>query len=43
MLENGKINDDTIVFNNLVSTKAEFETNWETPLKDSPFAKFMKV
>lgn len=43
MLENGKINDETIVFNNLVSTKTEFETNWEIPLKDSPFAKFIKT
>lgn len=40
MLEKGKINDDTIVFDNLVSTKADFESKWEIPLKDSPFAKF---
>ena len=31
----GKINKNTIVFNNLVSTKSEFETNWKVPLKDS--------
>lgn len=39
-LENGKIKDETIVFNNLVVTKKDFETNWEIPLKHSPFAKF---
>ncbi|PCJ86026.1 MAG: ABC transporter ATPase [Flavobacteriales bacterium] len=26
---------ETPIFNNLVATKAEFETNWEVPLKDS--------
>ena len=31
----GLINDETIVFNNLVSTKAEFEQKWETPLRKS--------
>ncbi len=31
----GEINDDTIVFNNLVTTKAEFDTNWEIPLVKS--------
>ena len=40
MLETGKINDETIVFNNLVTTKQELETNWAIPLKDSAFAKF---
>ncbi|SMO64077.1 ABC transporter ATPase [Solitalea koreensis] len=31
----GTITADTIVFNNLVSTKAELEKNWETPFKNS--------
>lgn len=39
LLQEGKINDDTIVFNNLVATKKDFETNWEVPLKHSPFAR----
>jgi hypothetical protein len=39
MIESGKLKDDTIVFNNLVSTKKEFETNWEVPFSHSPFAK----
>jgi hypothetical protein len=40
MLESGKLKDDTIVFNNLVATKKDFETNWEKPFKESPFARF---
>ncbi|MFN8281655.1 MAG: hypothetical protein U0U67_00470 [Chitinophagales bacterium] len=40
MLETGKINDETIVFNNLVATKQELEISWAIPLKDSAFAKF---
>ena len=34
-LQAGEVKDSTIVFNNLVSTKIEFETKWEVPLKDS--------
>ncbi|WP_442590232.1 ABC transporter ATPase [Pedobacter sp. AW31-3R] len=30
-----KITPDSIVFNNLVQTLAEFETKWEVPFKDS--------
>ncbi|MBP6048140.1 MAG: hypothetical protein KA457_01605 [Chitinophagales bacterium] len=43
MLGNGKINEDTIVFNNLVETKIDFETKWEISLKDSPYFKFVMV
>src|SRR5690606_15223232 len=32
LFKNGKINTDTVVFNNLVQTKAEFEANWEVKL-----------
>lgn len=35
MLEKGEVNEDTIVFNNLVNTKADFEKSWEVPLKES--------
>jgi hypothetical protein len=35
MLENGSITEDTIVFNNLVTTKGELGTAWEVPLKNS--------
>ena len=30
-----KITKDTIVFNNLVNTKADFESKWEVPAKES--------
>ncbi len=42
-LESGKINEDTIVFNNLVDNKKDFETKWEIPLKESPYFKFVTV
>jgi len=31
----GILNENTILFNNLVSTKKEFGTKWEVPLKNS--------
>jgi len=34
-LENGFIGPDTLYFNNTVQTKAELETGWLIPLKDS--------
>jgi len=35
LLQAGEINGDTIVFNNMVQTKAELDANWEVALKDS--------
>ncbi|MBS1532734.1 MAG: ABC transporter ATPase [Bacteroidetes bacterium] len=35
LLKEGKINSNTIVFNNLVPTLADLETKWEVPFKDS--------
>jgi hypothetical protein len=35
LLLQGKLNDDTIVFNNLIQTKEEMYKNWEVPLKSS--------
>jgi hypothetical protein len=35
LLKNGAINNNTIVFNNLVQNLAELETKWEVPFKDS--------
>jgi len=35
MIQSGEINGDTIVFNNLVETKNELETNWELPIRNS--------
>lgn len=34
-VQEGNITDDTIVFNNLVKNKAEFEASWEVKLADS--------
>ena len=34
-LRSGKINTDTIVFNNLVQNLAELQTKWEVPFKNS--------
>lgn len=31
----GKLSKDIIVFNNLVTTKQDFETKWQVPLKES--------
>jgi hypothetical protein len=36
-----KITDETIVFNNLVSTKEDFENNWEIPAKQSWHQRFL--
>lgn len=41
MIENGKLNDNTIVFNNTVSNKKDFETKWETPFSQSPFVRLV--
>ncbi|MEJ6979778.1 ABC transporter ATPase [Pedobacter sp. P351] len=35
LITEGKVTEDTIVFNNLVQTLAELEQNWEVPLKNS--------
>ena len=35
LYSSGKINDTTLVFNNLVKTKSEFETKWKISLADS--------
>ncbi len=34
-INQGKIQKDTIVFNNLVATKKDFETSWEVPAEAS--------
>ena len=35
LIDTAKIDAETIVFNNLVSTRKSLETNWEIPIKDS--------
>lgn len=41
MVKQKAVNANTIVFNNLVATKQEFEEHWEVPLKDSWHARFL--
>lgn len=35
LLRTGSLNSETIVFNNLISTRKALETNWQIPMKDS--------
>lgn len=35
LLANNEIDENTIVFNNMVNTKYDFDNHWEVPLKDS--------
>lgn len=35
LLKEGKVNNETIVFNNLVANLQDFNTKWRVPLKDS--------
>lgn len=39
LIDEGAIHQNTIVFNNLASSKEEFDTNWEIPFKNSWHAK----
>ncbi len=35
LLSSGQLNEDTLVFNNMVSLRKDLETSWEVPLKNS--------
>ncbi len=35
LIEKNELTENTIIFNNLVSTKKDFDTNWQIPLKNS--------
>jgi len=35
LLKEGKVNSETIVFNNMVATLADFQTKWQVPFKNS--------
>lgn len=41
MVKNKSVSAHTIVFNNLINTKAELEDFWEVPLKDSWHSRFL--
>ena len=43
MLIEGKLDEESIVFNNLVSTKQEFTGEWEVPLKQSWHHKLFSI
>ncbi len=38
-----EIDENTIVFNNTITTKADFDAKWEVPLKDSWHKQFLVV
>ena len=40
MAKQGAVGPNTVVFNNLVATKGEYEENWEVPAKESWHARF---
>lgn len=41
MMEKGELNADTIVFNNLISTKEDMQSKWEVPVKKSWHARMI--
>jgi len=43
LLADKEIDKNTIVFNNMVTTKIDFDNNWEVPLKDSWHQQFLAV
>jgi hypothetical protein len=43
MIKNGEVNEDTLVFNNLIQTRKELKTSWEIPLKDSWHARVFSI
>ena len=42
-LKAGKINSETIVFNNMVQSKEEFLLNWEVPIHKSWHSRFLNL
>jgi hypothetical protein len=43
LLTDSTIDEDTIVYNNMVTTKADFDANWEVPLKESWHKQFLTL
>ncbi|HLT42477.1 MAG TPA: hypothetical protein VKZ95_07210 [Sphingobacteriaceae bacterium] len=43
LIESGAVDENTIVFNNMVGNTRELEINWEVPLKDSWHAQVFEV
>jgi hypothetical protein len=42
LVDSGKIDNNTVVFNNLVETKAQLESSWKVPLSASWHRRFIK-
>ena len=42
-VQQGKITSETIVFNNMVTTKADFESKWEVSVSDSWHKRFLPI
>lgn len=43
LIKSGRVNKNTLVFNNLINNRNELETTWEIPLKDSWHAQVFSV
>jgi len=43
LYQNGTLNGDTIVFNNLIETKGDLSSSWELPVKNSWHQSLIKV
>jgi len=43
LVEQGEVNENTIVFNNMITEADDFSTHWEVPLKNSWHAKVFDV
>ena len=43
LIQNGEVTEDTVVFNNLVQTKKDLDTNWEVPFKQSWHARVFSL
>ena len=43
LIRQGEVTEDTVVFNNLVQTKKDLDTNWEVPFKQSWHARVFSL
>jgi len=43
LIKNGSVNENTLVFNNLINSRNELQSAWEIPFKDSWHAKVFSV
>lgn len=42
LLKNRAVTGKTIIFDNLITTKTDLENNWEIPIEDSWYSRFLK-